>query len=250
MDNIEFTFAWYEELLQTLLEEGYRFDGFESRIQPETVLLRHDVDWSPRKAVRLAEIEADLGISSTYFFLVSSPFYNSVNEYVRNRVHQIQDLGHSIGLHFSTHQYFSSTPDGENGNVPNDGELINVIEREQLIMHQVSGSEICVVSFHNPPSWVCRRSFDGFTSTYEDRFFSEQVSYYADSNQRWRSNLPFAAELPAKMQVLAHPVLWGEHEGNPTDRLREERDYLSRIIDEHLAKTDRTWNGSYGFHHI
>lgn len=99
MREITFTFEWYDELLNTLVEQRYSCIGFDHEIAPETVFLRHDVDWSPRRAVRMAEIEAEHGVTATYFFLVTSPFYNVMNREVRERIEQIDDLGHEIGLH-------------------------------------------------------------------------------------------------------------------------------------------------------
>lgn len=74
MREVAFTFDWYDKLIETLAIERYTFADFDEDLGDGSVLLRHDVDWSPRKAVRLAEIEADHGATSTYFFLVSSPF--------------------------------------------------------------------------------------------------------------------------------------------------------------------------------
>lgn len=134
MTEITFTFDWYEELLQRLLQEGYSFGSFSETVSPNTVLLRHDVDWSPRKAVQLAKIEADLGITSTYFFLVSSPFYNVMNAQERAQMAQISELGHEIGLHFSTHQHFDREPNGEDGHPPPDDELMVAINQERTVL--------------------------------------------------------------------------------------------------------------------
>lgn len=245
MSEITFTFDWYEKLLQRLLREGYSFDSFSGTASPNTVLLRHDVDWSPRKAVQLAEIEADLGITSTYFFLVSSPFYNTMNAQERAQIEQISELSHEIGLHFSTHQYFDSEPNGEDGLAPPNDELVAAINRERTVLGAVTDQSVSVVSFHNPPEWIFRRSFNDFVSTYESRFFDEIV-YRADSNQRWRDELPIAETVPSKVQILTHPVLWGKDDGYTTDRLREERDYNRERINQHIEQTDRTWSGYYG----
>ena len=36
-----------------------------------SLFIRHDVDFSPRKAVQMAEIELNSGIQSTYYILLS-----------------------------------------------------------------------------------------------------------------------------------------------------------------------------------
>jgi len=201
------------------------------------VFLRHDVDWSPRKAVTIAELENELGVSSTFFFLVSSPFYNVMNREGREATKRIQDLGHEIGLHFSTHQYWDVEPETER--------LNSAIHDEIAVLSTLTTDPVTSVSFHNPPEWVFRRSFEGLVSTYERRFF-DAVAYRADSNQRWRDEPPFDDGIPKTVQVLTHPVLWGERDGWTTDRLREERDYQAQRIEDHLVETDRTWHGSRG----
>lgn len=245
MREVAFTFEWYGDLIETLATEGYAFANFDDDLSDGSVLLRHDVDWSPRKAVRLAEIEADHGATATYFFLVSSPFYNPMNRAVRGYIDRITDLGHNVGLHFSTHQYFESTPDGTDGTEPPESKIVTAINRERSVLETVASESVDVVSFHNPPTWTFRRSFDEFVSSYETRFF-EEIVYVADSNQRWREKPPFDGSIPSKVQILTHPVLWGERDAFATDRLREARDVHMRDITAHLQRTDRTWNGQAG----
>jgi len=245
MTDVEFTFQGYEELLARLQESEYTFASFDDPIDEGAVLMRHDVDWSPRKAVHMAEIEAEYDVTSTYFFLVSSPFYNVMNGEVREQIARIASLGHDVGLHFSTHQYFDSEPNGEDGQRPPDDDLTAAIDREREVLSVASGESIDIVSFHNPPEWVFRRSFETFISTYEQRFF-EEIVYRADSNQRWRDEPPFEGGIPPKVQILTHPVLWGESDGSAVDRLREERDYLFERIHTHLVRTDRTWENQRG----
>lgn len=245
MSEVTFTFDWYETFLERLYRQGYSFDSFDQTVSEGVALLRHDVDWSPRKAVRLAEIEAEMGITSTYFFLVSSPFYNVLNAREREQITHITELGHEIGLHFSTHEHFDSEPDGTTGKSPPDGDLVAAIDRERTLLRMASGVSPDVVSFHNPPHWVFRKSFDNFISTYEDRFF-EDIAYRADSNQRWREEPPFDETIPPKLQILTHPVLWGEHDGYSVDRLREEHDYHSQRIRNHLDRTNRMWKSQIG----
>ncbi|MEA5389597.1 hypothetical protein VB779_22965 [Haloarculaceae archaeon H-GB11] len=196
-------------MIEGLQEAGRSFVGYDDEMESGDVLLRHDVDWSPANAERMAQLEADRGVSSTYFFLLTSPFYNLSYEANREAVSTILELGHDIGLHFSTHQYWSAEPDRE--------ELESAVQTERTVLSTLFDEEISTVSFHIPPEWVLRRSFDPFQSTYEERYFSD-IAYRGDSNQRWRSDPPFADGIPEKVQILAHPGLW-----NDTDQLFEER---------------------------
>jgi len=229
--DVEFTYDWYCEMVE-YLGSRYGFGSYVEDIPPGTVLMRHDVDWSPRKALEIAEMEHKKGVESTYFFLVTSSFYNVFSQRIRDKITSISELGHDIGLHFSTHQYWEEEPD-----------KAGVSERVLAEKGALSGfvdNKVDTVSFHNPPEWVFRQKYDSIISTYEPRFFNE-IEYVADSNQRWRDTHPFDGETPDKLQILTHPVLWGEEEAGVRERLDEERKYLFNEIDKFIADENDLW---------
>lgn len=221
--EVAFTFDRYGALLDELQSADRRFRTYDEAVERGDVLLRHDVDWAPRRALRMARLEADRGVTATYFFLVSSPFYNLMHKPCRLVLREIQDLGHEVDLHFSTHQYFEAEPADE--------ALVERVDEERTVLERLVDDPVDVVSFHRPPEWVYRRSYDGFVSTYETRFF-EDIAYRGDSNQRWRDDPPLADGVPEKMQVLVHPGLWGESDAGFVERLRaHERRRLGRTAD-------------------
>lgn len=222
-DRMTFTFDWYGDFLDRLLSHGYRFRGYSDEIESGDVILRHDVDLSPRKALRTARMEAERGIESTYFFLLTSPFYNVQHKPNREIIARLEALGHDVGLHFSTHQYWNEEPSSP--------ELVERVRSEQRVLVEVAEDPVSAVSFHRPPEWVFRRSFRSFDSTYEERFFTE-IAYRGDSNQRWRDEPPLADGPPDRMQVLTHPGLWGEEDASFVER-------LSTLEDETLGRTRR-----------
>lgn len=60
------------------------------------VLLRHDVDRMPERALETAKIEHELGIKATYYFrTIKSVFKPDI-------IHQIREMGHEIGYHYET----------------------------------------------------------------------------------------------------------------------------------------------------
>lgn len=61
------------------------------------VYLRHDIDGKPENSLRMAEIEAILGIESTYFVLNYSPYWGDRDLFKTLRM--IQEMGHEIGWH-------------------------------------------------------------------------------------------------------------------------------------------------------
>lgn len=231
---MQYTYDRYREFLEDLLDRGYRFGSFESRPERGTVILRHDVDWSPAKALTIAEIEADLGVSATFFFLVTSPMYNPLHGQVREVVAGIEELGHRVGVHLDTHQYWDAEPDGD--------AIRRRVAFEQDVLAGVADQVDPTVAFHNPPDWVLGESFDGFVNTYAERFLSE-IAYVADSNQRWADDGPWSGDPPECVQVLTHPVLWGSEPGSTLDRLDAAQQSVFDGIDEYMTEMNDRWPG-------
>ena len=203
-----FTYDWYREFLERLRSAGYRFRSFDDDPDDGGVFLRHDVDLSPRRALEMARLEADAGVSATYLFLLSSPLYNPFEGEQRTNIREIASLGHDVGIHFSTHQYWAKD------DPPTDAALRDRVAAERSAFDAVIDADAApAVSFHIPPDWVLDRRFDGFRSAYEPALFSE-IGYVADSGQRWREDPPRIAELPDALQVLTHPGLWGDEDAS------------------------------------
>lgn len=58
------------------------------------IILRHDVDRKPKRALRMAILESNLGIQSTYFFRITN------NSFSPAIMKMIESLGHEIGYHY------------------------------------------------------------------------------------------------------------------------------------------------------
>lgn len=215
-ESVEFTYDWYERFLTELLESGYAPAGYEDALDSGEMIVRHDIDFSPRKALEMGRIEADLGIAATYFVLLSCPLYNVFYKPVRKALQELQSMDHTIGVHFSTHQYWNgeATPEA----------VTDRVRAERDGLSSAVGEVSEAVSFHRPDEWLFRRSFEGFISTYEERFFTD-IAYLGDSNQRWRAQHPLSGDRPEKLQILTHPGLWGEDDADFEMRLTEEVGY-------------------------
>ena len=218
---VTFTYECYASLLETLADHGYTAASFDEGITDGEVLLRHDVDLSPRKALMIGQIEANHGFSSTYFFLVTTPLYNVMDQAVRNVLAALVDLGHNVGLHFDSHQYWQT--------IPNEQSLQSHISEDRTIIDIAAPSATDAFSFHCPPEWALNATFKGVRHTYEPAYFSE-IAYAADSGQRWRTSAVLDGSLPDRLQLLTHPGLWG-----PTDA-----PYVQRVTSEIAAHVDRT----------
>lgn len=211
--EVKFTHRWYSDFLQRLRADGYEFRGFADAPEDGEVVLRHDVDLSLEAALEMARLEADHDVQSTYFVLLTSPLYNPMEREARERLRRIESLGHDVALHFSTHAY------PELDRRPPAEAVESRVEDELDVLSGLVGRAPRTVSFHIPPEWLLGQSFQGFQSTYAPEYF-EDVTYVADSTQRWRGDEPTVGR-GGPMQVLTHPGLWAERDADFEGRIEQ-----------------------------
>ena len=106
---LDFTLKKYKELCLALLDTGYPpltvysylvLGGQKNNKNNNKLgVLRHDIDRKLGNALRMAELEHELGIQSTYYFRFPYTFKPDI-------IGKINDLGHEIGYHYEvkTHQ--------------------------------------------------------------------------------------------------------------------------------------------------
>ncbi|MCD4769571.1 MAG: hypothetical protein K8R35_05330 [Bacteroidales bacterium] len=94
MDFIERT---YRTLLETLSDRGFLFGELHELLRnysKKNIILRHDVDMFPKRALRIARIENEFGITGSYYFRsVKKSWDESV-------IAKIAELGHEVGYHY------------------------------------------------------------------------------------------------------------------------------------------------------
>lgn len=78
---MDFTIDKYQELLQALKKHNH-------------FTIRHDVDLRPDYSLRIAQVEAAMGIHSTYYFRTVPESYDE------KILQQIVSLGHTAGYHY------------------------------------------------------------------------------------------------------------------------------------------------------
>lgn len=192
----------YSKLLRTLSVMGYRDVGLDELEESMPhMFLRHDVDVCPVRAVQMSRIEAELGFRSTYYFLVSTDFYNLSSANNRKILREVVSSGHRVGLHFDVTAYRDDF-----------GDLELFAERECQLLEQLSESEVRSISFHRPSKdWLNRKgAFAGRRHTYEPCFFGT-IGYISDSNGGWHHGHPFespAVQERRAIQLLTHPIWW------------------------------------------
>lgn len=105
------TFDDYSEFIKKALNNGFEFvplkDFQKQRLENEKIIgYRHDVDSELDHALKIAKIEHDLGVRSTYYVLHTAKyFYKNVSKDILNdslieKLLYLQNtLGHEVGLH-------------------------------------------------------------------------------------------------------------------------------------------------------
>ncbi len=227
----DFTLESYRRLLGLALRHYVfrRFDDF--RDDERFVLWRHDVDLCPRSALALARIEAEVGVSATYFFSLHSDFYSLLETETMAWVKEIGALGHSFGLHFDCSFY----------HLRDEGQLAEGLEKESAFVEQILGESIRVFSYHNPTAMELsfrEPEYGGLINAYSD-FFHTRVGYCSDSNGYWRHRrledvLQSAAD--QRLQVLTHPGWWQDRTMSPRQRVQL---CIDRRAERTAARYDR-----------
>ena len=96
----DFTESNYRNILD-LIKKNYNTIFFpDYKKSGRNLLLRHDVDFSIHRAHRLAQIESESDIYSTFCLWLHCPYYNLLEEEICGLIDHIMSLGHKIGLHF------------------------------------------------------------------------------------------------------------------------------------------------------
>lgn len=176
----DFELPHYRELLENAKAAGYRFARFGEGPEPGDLFLRHDIDLTLDAAVRMAELEAELGVTATYLLMTESIFYNLASPEGVAAIEQIRELGHPVGLHAV---YPNATLDDRFDEV---------------------------VAWHNPQPEYMTLPIDGAINVMGERYFAP-ATYRSDSNQFWRAGCPHAelrnGDFPW-LQMLIHPAIW------------------------------------------
>ena len=168
----------YRELLAAVRAGGYEFAFFDRPPEPGTVLLRHDVDLSLDAALRMAELEAEVGASATYFLMTRSEFYNLDAPSGVEAIERLRELGHRVGLHAVWPQ----------------------VDRDERLDP--------VLAWHNPDPEYMREPVEGLVNVMESPWADV---YRSDSNQHWRQGCPheeLASGSFERLQLLTHPEIW------------------------------------------
>tara|TARA_R110002096_G_scaffold138576_3_gene292363 strand:- start:651 stop:1400 length:750 start_codon:yes stop_codon:yes gene_type:complete len=231
-----FSYAEYRNII-TLVKQNLPIMDF-SEVSEEInsfCVLRHDIEFSIDRALKMARIEHDdLGIHSTYTVQLRNNTYNALSQKNIEAIGEIEEMGHYIGLH--------QNPPSD---IPDD-HLVDYIMKDIETLEHYYGFEVDRYAFHrcgsNPGILEKYVEVPDKINCYAEDFFHYfsgekpedlRVHYLADSNHDWKYGHPFNVDywdLPQKMQLLTHPYSWTENGyenmNNFTRLIRERTDEL------------------------
>jgi hypothetical protein len=213
----EYSIDAYTQLVTRARHAGYEFVSF---LRPpagnqKLLYLRHDVDYSLSIAVRLAEVNAALGVSGTFCVLLRSGIYNLFSPASMEAVRRIRDLGQWVALHFACPATLPAS----------DGELAAMVARDHdTVSRNIEGVQP-VFSWHNPTPETLERGLSmatpGLVNAYSRCLFKD-IRYCSDSVMRRSPDElehVITGESPPFMQILLHPLYWVIGGSDPVDVL-------------------------------
>lgn len=208
MNDLGFTYNHYKNTIQLALDKNYTFLRCEQYNKiteyDKVVILRHDIDFSLKGALKLAKIENELGVTSSYFIRLHSRHYNPLEYNSYKIIKKIQNLGHEIGLHQEPAFAFNMSE------YPNE-----YVQQEINSFNSIFQTKIKGVSTHEPTRTkiqITPENISEFNIEYESYFpvFTQNMKYISDSGARWREGDMFEwlEKNTPKLYVLTHPVWW------------------------------------------
>src|SRR5439155_10884171 len=196
----------YRSLLRHALEVGYVFAGFveDTRAGDRRIYLRHDVDYSLRMAVELAEINQSLGVRGTFCVLLRSQIYNLLSHHGLETVRRLLALRQRLAFHYTAPPVLPAS----------DEELTALIRADFEVVRRDLPEIEPAFSWHNPTEELIARGLHlkvpGLVNLYSENFI-KAIPYYSDSNLR-HSVADFEAILSrnghSTVHLLLHPLNW------------------------------------------
>ena len=175
----DFTLERYSELLSTAVASIYTpitVQDYLTTPAKRSLILRHDVDRVPERALKMAQVEQGMNVTSTYYFRHKPGVFDPTT------ISKIADMGHEIGYHYET-------LDKAKGNVD---KAVHIFEAELAEFREIT--EIKTVCMHGNPlapwsnrdMWK-RHNFKDFGITGEPYLSINytDVMYLTDTGRTW-----------------------------------------------------------------
>lgn len=179
--NYDFTLTKYKELCQAIINSKYEpltVKNYLSHGGEKVIILRHDVDREPKKALMMAQVEKNFGISATYYFRMTDEVYKP------KIIEKIVELGHEVGYHYEV-------LDKTNGDF---NKAIQMFEEELMQLQKFY--EIKTICMHGNPlsKWLNRDIWKKYDFKHYgiigEPYLSidyKKVFYITDTGRKWNS---------------------------------------------------------------
>jgi len=195
-----FTLESYRQILVRALSLDYRVVSFRNFSPPAgkpVLLLRHDLDRPLKGAELFGQLEAELGLTSTFFVQTACDHYNLLSKDSRRIIQGLAAAGPKIGLHYEAERYCG--PRGKE-------HLLSDLR----LLEDLSGQKIVSASQHIPIDSERIALSDYIENeAYEPRFTEHPMTYVSDSLMVWRHATPHdLLDTMASFQFLSHPDTW------------------------------------------
>jgi hypothetical protein len=212
-----FTLDNYHKILQIAKDNGFIFTSYQGNHDDDAVkyiLWRHDVEFCPFTALKMAEIEAKEGIIATYFFQLHAECYNVFEKAIADIVHKVRTLGHDIALHFDSHFF----------NINNENDMEKYLSLDCQYFNAIFNEKIKSFSFHNTDKFImnCEKMYYADLINVYSRYFKDNFTYCSDSTGYWRyEHIIDLLNNPniKRMQVLTHDAMWSDNVLPPRRRV-------------------------------
>lgn len=210
--SCNFSYNHYQAILKKALKMGFVITGFRDypkvKNRPKIIILRHDIDYSSKRALVMAQLEKKLGIKSTYFLRIHGEYYHPFDRQSYSAIKQIIELGHEIGLH------------SEARNLAREFkmEMVKLFRIEKEILEKTFDLKVISASEHadlgRSKNYWRKHLFTLIEKRkvgikhYPQEF--SDFKYFSDSLGSWKEGcLCQNLEKFNKIQALIHPDWWG-----------------------------------------
>lgn len=199
---VDFTQEHYKGHLGHALSKFSFRHFYERPISKGEIIWRHDVDFSPHRALAIAKINNQFNVKATFLFRLYADTYSLLENQIFEIIHEIKSLDQEIGLHFECRKREQS-----HISIPNQ------IAIDKGIFREILGFYPTCISWHNPDASMLLINVDtieGLFNCYGKSFFNLE-NYVSDSNGYWRYKSLRKVLNDTKgngLQVLIHPEWW------------------------------------------
>jgi len=180
--QIDFTHSQLLKLYKAIEESGYEWKSFKelngnSSIPSKTVILRHDVDQYPQRALACALLENRNSIASTYFF--------RKKHFLRNTdvIKKIIELGHFVGYHYENLADFNGNAD----QAINDFEHTIKFIRQDFELKWISAHGSPIARVNNQSIWSKSYALAYDLTDISNLEIYKKYFYLTDTGRSWNS---------------------------------------------------------------